>query len=72
MGIETKEVEQLENEIKLLDSKNEIFKNKFSDDILNGMGLEIKNTLKNPIILSKFDIFKLKVKSFLKKLIRNI
>lgn len=72
MDLEKKEIDQLNNEKKLLENKNDIFKSKFADDILNGVGLEMKNALKNPIVLSKFDVFKIKLKVFFKKLIRNI
>lgn len=66
---EKKELDEFEIEKKVLQNKNNIYQNNIVDSLINnGLGNEIRQTLKNPIKLSKFDLFKIKVNNFLNKL----
>lgn len=62
---EKKELINLDQEKKVFDIKNESYKNDFAIKLTkNGLGDEIKYTLKNPIKITKWKSFKINFKNF--------
>lgn len=69
MSLELNEIKKTENEVKSLEIKSEVFKNKFADELLSGLGVEIKKELANPTKPSKFQIFKFKLNRIMQKIV---
>jgi len=69
MSLELNEIKKTENEVKSLEIKSEVFKNKFADELLSGLGEEIKKELANPTKPSKFQIFKFKLNRIMQKIV---
>lgn len=45
------------------------YQNEIASQLLNGLGDEIKNTLRRPVKVSRFQILKIKIKNFVKRII---
>jgi len=65
---ELNEIKDSESEKLMLDIRNDIFRNTFSDQLINGLGEKMINQINNPVIPSKFKIFKYKAKKFINNL----
>ena len=64
-----KELKGLENEKSILPTQVDVYKNAFADKLVYGkLGDEIKNTLKNPVKISRWQIFIMKYKNFINRL----
>lgn len=65
-----KEFKESEKENKVFEVKNESYQNDIANKLITGgLGSEIKFILNNPIKISRFKIFKFKIKSFIKNII---
>lgn len=65
-----KEFKESEKENKIFEVKNESYQNDIANKLITGgLGSEIKFILNNPIKISRFKIFKFKIKSFIKNII---
>ena len=69
MGIEDKEIKEFEAEKIALDVKTRVYQNSIAEELMNGgLGNDIIYRLKNPIRISRYQSFKLKLKYYLKTL----
>jgi len=69
----SEEIKEYENEKKVLENKTEYSKNVLVEDLLyNGVGKEIKNTLSNPYKVTKFKLFKIKLKKIIKDILEAL
>lgn len=67
---ETKELAESESERLMLEKKSDIYKDSIIEEIINkGLGSSIRDTLRSPIKITRFQIFKFKLKSALKKIL---
>jgi len=67
---EKKELDELQIESKVLEIKTEAYKNSIVEKLENqNFGDEIRHTLRNPIIITKFQLFKMKLKNFKDRLL---
>jgi len=67
---EKKEIQELEFEKKIFETKNDMIHNKLVEDIINGgLGVEINSTLRNPMKINKLTLLKIKIQNFIKTLI---
>lgn len=71
MGIynASQELEGLKTDIHTFEIKNEAMKEQLANDLITNLGSSIKETLNNPIKLTRFDMFKYKIKKIFNTLI---
>ena len=68
---ENKELADFKLESQILENKTEIYKDEFINSLTNKkLGNDIKDTLSNPIKISKFKIFKIKTSNLIKDIFR--
>ena len=66
---EQKEIKDFESEKLVLDKKLEIYQNNLVEELTSGgLGSDIIHRLKNPIRLTKYQVFKNKINTFINKL----
>lgn len=66
----SKELEEAEVEQKAFEIKNAAYQNDIARKLsIGGLGDEIRQTLNNPVKITKFKLFKIKVKNFIKNII---
>lgn len=67
---ENKELIEYEVEKKILDHKNEIYQENIAEQLVNkGLGEEIKQTLNRPYKITKFQLFKMRLKNIRNRII---
>jgi len=66
---EINEIKEAEAEKLILDRKNDIYKNNLAEQLVNGLGEKMFEQIKNPIIPTKFQIFKNKFKKLINDLL---
>ena len=70
---EEQEVKKIKEDEAIFNIKNESYKNELANKLINGsMGYEIKNTINNPIKITRFKIFKFRFKRLINKIIDSI
>lgn len=69
MGIESKEMLELENEKKQFEAKASAYQNDIARMLTNGLGEDIKHALNNPIRITKYQFFKFKVKNIINRIL---
>jgi len=69
MDDKEKELKEFKIEQQVLEMKTEAYKNSMVEGLLRSkLGDEIRETLRNPIKITKFKLFRMKLKSFMKRL----
>jgi hypothetical protein len=70
MYSEKKELEEFQTEILVLETKTESYKNSMVESLVNSnLGNNIRETLRNPVKVTRFQIFKMKLKDFKDRLL---
>lgn len=62
------ELIEMEVEQKRLEDKTSAYQAEIANELINGLGDEIKRTLNNPVKITKVQILKLKIKDFFKRI----
>lgn len=67
---ENKELAEFEMEKRVLEHKNELYQENIAEELVNkGLGSEIKQTLNNPYKITRFQLFKMKLKNIRDRII---
>ena len=69
MELKKNEAIDIDIERRKAEYKISSYQNEIASQLLNGLGDEIKQTLSYPVKLSRFQILKIKIKNFVKRII---
>ena len=70
---ESKELEEFNKEKIVLEAKNSSYQNDIANKLINeNLGIEIHQTLSNPIKITKFQIFMFKIKKIISLIINTL
>lgn len=66
---EKKESKEFENEVKQFEYKYSTYQNEIARQLVGDLGNEIKETLRNPMRITRFQLFKTNMKNLIKRIV---
>jgi len=69
---EASEIKEFEYEKIALNNKNDVFRNSLADQLVNGVGEDMINYIKNPPVPPKKVLLKIKIKRFFDRIFQTI